>query len=244
MHDAEAQPFSIFETGKFSENFFLRRPRQSGLKADQIECRARSVLFAQLHDGVRYFPRPRIGEPNRFERTESQHVITAIRHLLDWKATLEVADFLELFELVPRLRPQIVDELQIRISLERDVEIVVAFALVVARLTIHLGFVDRIRRDDRRRGVVVMQPPAADQTIDRIGQAGSGKRSAGDDRTPVERNFADLFAPQTDPRMRAYLRFDLVAEQDAIDSQGSAGRDGMLARRGQDERATAVQLFF
>lgn len=55
--------------GNHPEDALLLAKAQVSLKADEVVCRRRGVLGAQLHGGPGALARTRIGKPNRFEGT-------------------------------------------------------------------------------------------------------------------------------------------------------------------------------
>jgi hypothetical protein len=154
VHDAVTEPLRVREPRQTSERFALRRPRQARLKADQVEGAAGDGLFAQLHDGVGGHARHGVAQADGFHRPEAQHVVAAVGHLLDRQATLEVRRTagggvgLELLGLVARQFSQVAHEPRVLLAVERNVEVVVAVAPLVARLAIHLRLVERVGRHD------------------------------------------------------------------------------------------------
>ncbi len=191
------------QSGKLSEGLLLRGPRQARLKADQVigGSRRRSLCAAERPRGaclpVRGSRKPtglsgpkrRVSSPRSaisFDRQASLEVGLRRRPRSLWGMALE--------------RAQVAQSSRILLAVERNVEIVVAVAFLVTRLAIHLRLVDRFGRDDRRSGVVVVEPPsrpawAAESNASSVGQKLlAGQRPAGNDDRPVARNRPHFFA--------------------------------------------------
>ena len=138
VHHAQPQPLRVREPGQLAERLFLRRPRQPRLKADQVEALPSTFFVAQLHDRVGRFAGARIAQADRFERTEAQRVLAARRpspRSADSLRSKRVS--LRNLWLVARSSVRR-SAMQLRVlrSIERNVEIVVAVALFVARLAV------------------------------------------------------------------------------------------------------------
>ncbi len=213
MHHAQAQPLRVRQARQLAERFFLRRPRQAGLEPDQVERAAVGVLLAQLHHGVRRAAGARVAQPDRLERAEAQRVLAARGQLLDRQAALEVRHVarrgvgFEAFGLVLGQRAQVVDEAQVGLAVERDVEVVVAVALVVARLAVHRVQVERVERRrsarPRRSSAAARRPSASIAAA----SGSDGQRPAGD-RSPRRLGgiARHLFAPDLDVGQRREAR--------------------------------------
>ena len=70
MQAAEPGELGLLQPRNGAEDTLLRAILQLGLESDHVIERAKLVVLAQLHDGVRLYGRVmRIGEPNRFHRS-------------------------------------------------------------------------------------------------------------------------------------------------------------------------------
>ena len=116
----------------------------------------------------------------------------ALGHHLDRQAALEVGRrALPLLELGGLAAEQGCDESLVLGLVERAVDVVGTFALVVARLEPGLGEVDRVLVDDRRDGIEEGQVILAGQFADRLAERRRGQRAGRqDDRVPVVRRRA------------------------------------------------------
>ena len=187
-------------------------------------------------------PGARIAQTDGLERPEAQRVLAAIGHLFDRQAALEVrrrarlrSPWADGASSVRRSRTSC----SVLLAVERNVEIVVAVALVVARLAVHLRFVDRIGRDDRRGRVVVVQarpPPAEAKQPRRCSRATPGP-AAGRRRRRTGRSRGICATSSRCSAMRGSrgdARFDGRREALAVDGERAAGGNRRFARAPND----------
>src|SRR5712691_12303350 len=93
VNAAEPQELRCRESGNEPKDFLLRAGLEPRLEADEVPHLRGAIFLPQLDDGVRLAPGLRVGESNRLHGTESQRLDTALRHLLDRQASLEVRHF-------------------------------------------------------------------------------------------------------------------------------------------------------
>ncbi len=234
MDLAEPHPLGLLQPrDAASEDALLLGPGEPRLESDQVPRRAREVLAAQLHNSVRPGAGARVGEPHRLHRAVGEHVAAALGHHLDGQAAFEVARLLERVrrDLLPA--QELVDEPFVLFAGERQVEVVRALALAVARLREGDALVHRVARHDGRDGVVEGELRIAHRIPQRLRQRLSGQRPGGDDAEvrPL-RQLADFFVRQKHQRMRLHARGQPAAELHPIDRQRIARRHARPVRRG------------
>src|SRR4029077_5202737 len=144
MHNAEAYPLRVRETGEFTKRCFLRRPCQACLKADHVIRSTCDILAPQLHDGVGWPVDTRstagggIPKAHGFEWSKAQRVFASTRHLFNRQAAFKIWHLsageveLETVRLCFWTVNKIVHELQILLAVQWNIQVVVA-ALTVAR---------------------------------------------------------------------------------------------------------------
>src|SRR6185312_13571574 len=209
MQAAESCELCSFEAGNRAENAYLLAVFQLGLESDHVEQRAEFVVLAKLHDRVRLHVRPmRIGQPERLHRPVPQRLRAALRHHLDWQATVEIGR--RGFPLVERgflSRDQGFDEGVILLAAERTVDVVRAGAagpgLVVARLKPGGVEIDRLAMNDWGDRVKKSERFLAAQFSHRGGEIGRCERAGRDnDAVPFGGRDCHFLARDGDQRMR------------------------------------------
>ena len=164
---------------------------------------------------MRPAPRPRIDETDRLHGPEGERLATARGHHLDGQAALEVARLLERVRLDLLTREQLVDEPLVLLARQRQVQVIVATALSVARLAEGDRLVDRVARHDRRDGVVEGQRRIAGGLRERSGQPLPGQRPGGDDARLLWEGDC-LFFAHLDVRMTRDAQRERPAERSAV----------------------------
>ena len=151
MQPAEPGEFGLLQTGDHAEDAGLLGIFQLRLEADHVVERAERIVLAELHDGIGFVRRVRIGQPDRLHGAVGQRLDAALRHHLDRQAAFEIGrigfPFLEnrLLALEDRRNKSFV-----LFAGQRAIDIIRAVALVVARLEPRLREIDRFLVDDRR----------------------------------------------------------------------------------------------
>ena len=123
-----------------------------------------------------------------------------------------------------RALQDLVDEVFVLLARHRQIQIIVAAALPVARLRERDGEIDRVARHDRRDGIVERKLLRTDRFRQRAGQRLSRERASGDD-AQLGGQLAHLLGDDADVRVRAYARGEAIAEGDAVDGERISRRD-------------------
>ena len=89
VHYAVSYEFGVVKSGNHAKNSLLLTIGEIRLKANKIVTISCNVFFSQLHDSVRFFARVGIAKSDGFERTETNGVASALRHLFYGHATVE-----------------------------------------------------------------------------------------------------------------------------------------------------------
>lgn len=132
MHDAEARELGVLEAGNHPEDAFLFAKAQVGLEANEVVCRRRGVLGAQLHGSPGALTRTRIGKPNWFECTMRERIAPSTRDFLDWLARCEELATLKIFFDNAARVDELVNEGFVFLTIHRSVEIVGRVTFVIA----------------------------------------------------------------------------------------------------------------
>ena len=127
----------------------------------------------------------RIRQTDGLHGTEGQGFAAPRRHHLDGQAPFEVARLLERVRLHLFAGEQLVDEALVFVARQRQVQVIVAAALAVARLPERHCIVDGVRGDDRGDRVVERERRVADRLGERARQARARQRPGGDDAERV-----------------------------------------------------------
>ena len=116
------------------EHALLLPPAQIRLKADEVVGTPPDVLYPQLRDRPRSASSPRVGESHGLEGAKAQRIVTAARDLLDGLAGHEQLSSLEVPGHDALCRHELLAERVVLPPVQRAVQIVPAFGLLVARL--------------------------------------------------------------------------------------------------------------
>src|SRR5579875_1538969 len=92
VHLAEAQKFSLFESGNHPKHSRLLAKTHMVLKPYHIEAVRTLILLAELDDGVGPFAGARIRQTSRLHGAEAQCVTTAPGKLFDRETALKIRD--------------------------------------------------------------------------------------------------------------------------------------------------------
>ena len=96
MNTAEPVKVCILKAWDESEDPLLFRPFQACLESHHVVRGPLPVFSPQLDNCIRYFPRFRIWQSDRFERTEPERVPSPPGHHLNGHASFEDLEVLEI----------------------------------------------------------------------------------------------------------------------------------------------------
>jgi hypothetical protein len=131
---------------------------------------------------------------------------------------------------------------EILLLVERAVDVILALALVPARLEPGGFHVDRLEMDDRRDRVEKGERLRACRSANACGKAGGSERTRGYDREPLVREGIDPLAHERDVGMRCQRCGDPCGKSVAIDRECRSRRHLVDIALPQDQRAERAHL--
>ena len=202
VQTTKARKTRLFKPRNKAEHIRLTGIFQLGLKPDHIEQRAKRIVLAQLHNGVRLDIRlVGIGQPARFHRPMAQRFAPARGHHLNRQTAIEIGRVgFPFFEIGGFAVEQRVDEAVILGFVHWAVDIVFARTaraqLVVARLVPADIHINAVVIDYRCNRVEKGQPVLARHASNGLRQRRRGQRAGGNNRAgPICGNVGNFLAP-------------------------------------------------
>ena len=213
------------------------------LKAHDVVERARGIVLAKLHDGMRAHARLRVFEADGLQRAEEQRAFPARSHDLDGHAALEEHGLFKTVQLRCFRRRQRLPESAVLFFCHRAVD-VGRLALAVARSAIGLRHVDGFERHDGSRRIVKVKGRIAHHLAQAGGERTVRQRAGRHDGHGIlfSRNRLDAHPHDLDARVRRELLSDKAREALAVDGERTARRHASRVRRCHDERAETAHL--
>src|SRR5256712_635076 len=227
VHHSETDKLRLLESRDEPQDARLIAPLDLRLEADEAEVIAGQVVLPELHGRVRLAARSRIGETDRFHRSEPQRVAAAMRHHLDRQAPFEKPLLVEVVHGRRFGRDERVVETIVLFARQRAVQ-VVAFAIV-----------------DAARGLVRLPAPRfADGKADATG-VGGVRLEPDRANAAIPPRRAEDFRPID--RLREDNRADRVVEIQMVAADQLRDVRGQRVRRqrsgGNDDRRAVTGLW-
>src|SRR5262245_167185 len=202
VQSAEAGKLRLLEARNGAQDAHLFTVLELGLEANHVPQRAKTIVLAQLHDGVGTFAAAMgVGEADGFHGAKTQGVAAALGHHLDRQAALKVGR-----GGLPGLEARFFggeergDEGVVLALSHGAINVIGArtagAGLVIARLTPGDLGIDAIEMHDRRNGIEKSQFALTGELLDGGRQGRRRERTGGDDdAVPLGRRQAGNLGP-------------------------------------------------
>ena len=242
MDAAQPRKARILKAWNHFKNRRLRPVLHLGLKTDDIVERAKRIVAAQLHDGMRFHVGlMRIGQAHGFHRTVPQGFAPAFGHHFDGQASVEIARCFAFVKLGFLGGEKRVDESLVLIAVHRTIEIggalLLGLALVVARLHPRFCHVDAFGIDDGRNRIKERQRLSTGFFGNGLTEGGGRERTGRDDPASAVGQGGDLALFNADAGVGAQGIRDRLGKRIAVHGQGAACRQAMAVGGGHDQPA-------
>ena len=211
-----------------------------GLETDDVVEARHGIVLAQLHHRIGALSL--VFESDRLHRSEQQGVSAPLCHDLKRHASLEVNLLFKVVQRCRLCRDQCFIEAAELLLRHRAVDII-GVALVIARLPVGFGEIDRLRRYDRGRRIKEIAVLLIEQIPDRIHQCIAGQWAGGDDAGSFRNRIRFLF-DHRDLLTRPDLLIDEGGKAVAVHRQGTAGGNPVGIGGFHDQRADRPHLLF
>jgi len=242
VHDAVAHELRVVQRRDHRKNALLLREFEVCLKAHDIIDGARRVVLSQLHDSVRFLPRPGVLQPDRLQGPVAQRVKAAARHDLHGHATLEHLAVLEAVHLGGLGRRKRLHKGGVFLLVHRAVYII-CISAVVAGGKPGLVHVDGLKAYKRRGRVekahVVL---TAEVSLDSLAERVGGERTGCNDDRSL-RDLRHLAGLDRDERVGTDFLGHHPGKAVPVDRQRAAGVHAVGLGALEDEAAEPPQFF-